>query len=204
MKGLLQGESAAALTNEGNYGTRQLAELQAGRSDLIREKGQAQSRNLIDAQDRRMQQLAGIQNMMLGGQTMGLDYALKAGELKNQTQQGKLTAQQIRAAKLGADLDQTKLNYAEEVMANAPEGWSTLQQDPASLQKLAGALVGSVVSKNKKGMPHAQPKTLYSKFAGMLQSYNLDPGSPFGKQFLTGVLRQLYPNQKAYPFQFLK
>jgi hypothetical protein len=203
MKGLLSAESAGALQNERNYGTRELAELQAERAGLIREKGTAGARNLIDAQDRRMQQLAGIQNMMLGSQTSGLDYALKEGQLKGQQQQGKLTQQQIKNAQLANDLDQAKLDYAESVMANTPEGWNTLKQEPATLQKLAASLAGSVTSKNKKGMPHAQPKTLYNKFAGMLQSYNLDPNDPFGRTFLTGVLRQLFPNQQQYPFQFL-
>jgi hypothetical protein len=184
--GIMAAHEAQAKQNETNRMSQLAAEMQASRQGLIREKGQSRAKYLAEGQNQRFQQLAAVQNMMLGANQMGLDYDLKNAQLAGQ--------------KGDNELNQLQIEHARDVMAESG------QTDPTTLpldvrMELINALKGSVTSRNKQGAPMAKPQTLYTRFANEM---GLDTQNPNHRKFLLQVLRSLYPNAQRYPFNFAK
>jgi len=190
-EGILNAQAAAAKQNETNYMAKLANELQGQRTDLIKQKGATRSKYLAEAEAQRFQQLAAIQNMMLGANQMGLDYKIKEQQLEN--------------AKTNNLLDELKLDYARDQMAGSGV------EDPSKLPmddrlKLVRSLRDSITSWSdgkKHGMrvPNAKPETLYNRFAVEL---GLNTSDPKHRTFLLQVLRTLYPNVTRFPFKFAK
>lgn len=193
---LFQGEGASAKTSEQNYQKRLAQELLAGRKDLVKAKGQKYGALMSEATNQRIQQMAGIQNMLLGVAT--LPYEIDSKRLAVDLQKGQLAAQDREA-----DLDEMQLQYAREQIANSGKT-QFKDMEPDERLKLSQYLTGSVVSRGKNGLPHARPQTLYNRFIAEMSAAGLNPSDPEVRGFVVSVLRRLFPNTQQFPFSFLQ
>ena len=125
----MQGALATALANQTNIGNNSLADLNSKLAQAQSDRGNALVKNRMDAQQLRLQQLAGIQNMQLAGlegglKLQGMRLANKNASLANKAL-GVQIAQQLHASKTGGFQqltagDRAKLNQGVNAVLYGP------------------------------------------------------------------------------------